>query len=160
MSAERFIVEQGEYTFFEGASSEDIRQSRKINVSGEILPLRELSKCVYAKNYDGKYNTKMCYSKKLEQHYMQGGGLLYNRCVIGDAKHIELVCASNSNSGNITVGLNGKKLCEVLVKPTVDITKFDTVTAELCLDEIDSEKPGMLSISMPEQISLLSFKVY
>lgn len=159
-ASERFIVEQGEYTFFEGASSEDIRQSVKLYVGGEALPLRQLSKCVYAKNYDGKFNTKMCYSKKLEQHYMQGGGLIYNRCAIGDAKHIELVCASNSNSGNVTVSLDGKKLCEVLVKPTVDITRFDIVTAELCLDGIDSKKPGTLCISMPEQISLLSFRVY
>lgn len=46
-----------------GASSEDIRLTKTIDVSGEIIPPRELCKGIKAKNYDGKYGTKMKYSK-------------------------------------------------------------------------------------------------
>ena len=163
VSRERFAVEQGRYTFMAGASSEDIRLTKTINVSGEKIPPRELCKGIFAKNYDGKYNTKMKYSKKLEQHYMLGGGLIYNNCVLGDADSIEIVCGSRVNTGKITVRYGGKTLCEAEVKPTVDVTEFDTVTAQFdkaVLAGIDREKPAVFELWMPEQIYMLSFRTY
>lgn len=163
VSRERFAVEQGRYTFMAGASSDDIRLTKTINVSGEKIPPRELCKGIFAKNYDGKYNTKMKYSKKLEQHYMLGGGLIYNNCVLGDADSIEIVCGSRVNTGKITVRYGGKTLCEAEVKPTVDVTEFDTVTAQFdkaVLAGIDREKPAVFELWMPEQIYILSFRTY
>ncbi len=163
VSRERFAVEQGRYTFMAGASSEDIRLTKTIEVSGEKIPPRELCKGIFAKNYDGKYNTKMKYSKKLEQHYMLGGGLIYNNCVLGDADSIEIVCGSRVNTGKITVRYGGKTLCEAEVKPTVDVTEFDTVTAQFdkaVLAGIDREKPAVFELWMPEQIYILSFRTY
>lgn len=163
VSRERFAVEQGRYTFMAGASSDDIRLTKTIEVSGEKIPPRELCKGIFAKNYDGKYNTKMKYSKKLEQHYMLGGGLIYNNCVLGDADSIEIVCGSRVNTGKITVRYGGKTLCEAEVKPTVDVTEFDTVTAQFdkaVLAGIDREKPAVFELWMPEQIYILSFRTY
>ncbi len=163
VSRERFAIEQGRYTFMAGASSEDIRLTKTIEVSGEKIPPRELCKGIFAKNYDGKYNTKMKYSKKLEQHYMLGGGLIYNNCVLGDADSIEIVCGSRVNTGKITVRYGGKTLCEAEVKPTVDVTEFDTVTAQFdkaVLAGIDREKPAVFELWMPEQIYILSFRTY
>ncbi len=163
VSRERFTIEQGRYTFMAGASSDDIRLTKTIEVSGEKIPPRELCKGILAKNYDGKYNTKMKYSKKLEQHYMLGGGLIYNNCVLGDADSIEIVCGSRVNTGKITVRYGRKTLCEAEVKPTVDVTEFDTVTAQFDKDVlagIDREKPVVFELSMPEQIYILSFRTY
>lgn len=163
VSRERFAIEQGRYTFMAGASSEDIRLTKTIDASGEKIPPRELCKGIPAKNYDGKYNTKMQYSKKLEMHYMLGGGLIYNNCVLGDATNIEIVCGSRVNGGKITVKYGGKTLCEAEVKPTVDITRFDTVTVKLdgeVLKEIDRDKPAVFELWMPEQIYILSFRAY
>lgn len=163
VSRERFAIEQGRYTFMTGASSEDIRLMKTIDVSGEKIPPRELGKGILAKNYDGKYNTKMQYSKKLEMHYMLGGGLIYNNCVLGDAENIEIVCGSRVNGGKITVKYGGKMLCEAEVKPTVDITRFDTVTVKLdgeVLESIDRDKPAVFELWMPEQIYILSFRAY
>ena len=163
VSRERFTIEQGRYTFMAGASSDDIRLTKTIEVSGEKIPPRELYKGILAKNYDGKYNTKMKYSKKLEQHYMLGGGLIYNNCVLGDADSIEIVCGSRVNTGKITVRYGRKTLCEAEVKPTVDVTEFDTVTAQFDKDVlagIDREKPAVFELSMPEQIYILSFRTY
>ena len=163
VSRERFAIEQGRYTFMAGASSEDIRLTKTIEVSGEKIPPRELCKGIFAKNYDGKYNTKMKYSKKLEQHYMLGGGLIYNNCVLGDADSIEIVCGSRVNTGKIIVRYGGKTLCEAEVKPTVDVTEFDTVTAQFdktVLAGIDREKPAVFELWMPEQIYMLSFRTY
>ncbi len=163
VSRERFAIEQGRYTFMAGASSEDIRLTKTIDASGEKIPPRELCKGIPAKNYDGKYNTKMQYSKKLEMHYMLGGGLIYNNCVLGDATNIEIVCGSRVNSGKITVKYGGKTLCEAEVKPTVDITRFDTVTVKLdgeVLKETDRDKPAVFELWMPEQIYILSFRAY
>lgn len=163
VSRERFTIEQGRYTFMAGASSEDIRLTKTIDASGEKIPPRELCKGIPAKNYDGKYNTKMQYSKKLEMHYMLGGGLIYNNCVLGDATNIEIVCGSRVNGGKITVKYGGKTLCEAEVKPTVDITRFDTVTVKLdgeVLESIDRDKPAVFELWMPEQIYILSFRAY
>lgn len=163
VSRERFAIEQGRYTFMAGASSEDIRLTKTIDASGEKIPPRELCKGIPAKNYDGKYNTKMQYSKKLEMHYMLGGGLIYDNCVLGDATNIEIVCGSRVNSGKITVKYGGKTLCEAEVKPTVDITRFDTVTVKLngeVLESIDRDKPAVFELWMPEQIYILSFRAY
>lgn len=163
VSRERFTIEQGRYTFMAGASSDDIRLTKTIEVSGEKIPPRELYKGILAKNYDGKYNTKMKYSKKLEQHYMLGGGLIYNNCVLGDADSIEIVCGSRVNTGKITVRYGRKTLCEAEVKPTVDVTEFDTVTAQFDKDVlagIDREKPAVFELSMPAQIYILSFRTY
>lgn len=163
VSRERFAIEQGRYTFMAGASSEDIRLTKTIDASGEKIPPRELCKGIPAKNYDGKYNTKMQYSKKLEMHYMLGGGLIYNNCVLGDATNIEIVCGSRVNGGKITVKYGGKTLCEAEGKPTVDITRFDTVTVKLdgeVLESIDRDKPAVFELWMPEQIYILSFRAY
>lgn len=163
VSRERFAIEQGRYTFMAGTSSEDIRLTKTIDASGEKIPPRELCKGIPAKNYDGKYNTKMQYSKKLEMHYMLGGGLIYNNCVLGDATNIEIVCGSRVNGGKITVKYGGKMLCEAEVKPTVDITRFDTVTVKLngeVLESIDRDKPAVFELWMPEQIYILSFRAY
>ena len=163
VSRERFAIEQGRYTFMAGTSSEDIRLTKTIDASGEKIPPRELCKGIPAKNYDGKYNTKMQYSKKLEMHYMLGGGLIYNNCVLGDATNIEIVCGSRVNGGKITVKYGGKTLCEAEVKPTVDITRFDTVTVKLdgeVLESIDRDKPAVFELWMPEQIYILSFRAY
>ena len=163
VSRERFTIEQGRYTFMAGASSDDIRLTKTIEVSGEKIPPRELCKSILAKNYDGKYNTKMKYSKKLEQHYMLGGGLIYSNCVLGDADSIEIVCGSRVNTGKITVRYGRKTLCEAEVKPTVDVTEFATVTAQFDKDVlagIDREKPAVFELSMPEQIYILSFRTY
>ena len=163
VSRERFAIEQGRYTFMAGASSEDIRLTKTIDASGEKIPPRELCKGIPAKNYDGKYNTKMQYSKKLEMHYMLGGGLIYNNCVLGDATNIEIVCGSRMNGGKITVKYGGKTLCEAEVKPTVDITRFDTVTVKLdgeVLKGTDRDKPAVFELWMPEQIYILSFRAY
>ena len=163
VSRERFAIEQGRYTFMAGSSSEDIRLIKTIDVSGEKIPPRELCKGIFAKNYDGKYNTKMKYSKKLEHHYMLGGGLIYNNCVLGDADSIEIVCGSRVNTGKIIVRYGGKTLCEAEVKPTVDVTEFETVTAQFdktVLAGIDREKPAVFELWMPEQIYILSFRTY
>lgn len=163
VSRERFAVEQGRYTFMAGASSEDIRLTKTIDVSGEKIPPRELCKGIKAKNYDGKYGAEMKYSKKLEQHYMLGGGLIYNNCVLGDADSIEIVCGSRVNTGKITVRYGGKTLCEAEVKPTVDVTEFETVTAQFdkaVLAGIDREKPAAFELWMPEQIYILGFRTY
>lgn len=163
VSRERFAIEQGRYTFMAGASSEDIRLMKTIEISGEKIPPRELCKGVLAKNYDGKYNTKMQYSKKLEQHYMLGGGLIYNNSVLGDADSMEIVCGSRVNGGKITVRYGGVTLCEVSVEPSVDVTRFDIVTAEFdkaALEKIDRSKPDVFELSMPEQIYILRFRAY
>ena len=49
------------------------------------------------------------------------------------------------------------------MKPTVDVTEFETVTAQIdkaVLAGIDREKPAVFELWMPEQIYILGFRTY
>jgi len=61
------------------------------------------------------------------------------------------------------VRYGGETLCEAEVKPTVDVTEFETVTAQFdkaVLAGIDREKSAAFELWMPEQIYILGFRTY
>lgn len=52
VSRDRFCVESGEYRLLIGSSSEDIRMESNLQIEGEIIPHRDLTKLTYAENYN------------------------------------------------------------------------------------------------------------
>lgn len=52
VTRDRFCVESGAYKLMIGSSSEDIRMESMIQVMGERIPHRDLTKLTYAENYD------------------------------------------------------------------------------------------------------------
>ena len=52
VTRDRFCVETGVYKLFIGSSSERFRIESTIQVEGETIPPRDLTKLTYAENYD------------------------------------------------------------------------------------------------------------
>ncbi len=155
--SEQFKVEDGCYEFYAASSSADIRQTKTVNIKGETIPPRNLKDGVKAINYDMQFGSEMQYSKSLCRHYMKGGALLYNNCVLNGAKRLCVICSSEAQSGDISVSLCGKEICKITVPPTVNLERFVTLQKELDLSDT-GDSSGPLQLSMPGQIRLISFK--
>ncbi len=82
VTREKLCVESGSYTIMVGASSADIRCEKAVEISGEVIPPRDLGICIKAKNYDGKDNISMDFSFDLNDHYVicgdWGGNLVFD----------------------------------------------------------------------------------
>lgn len=68
----KMIVEDGSYTFFAGASSQDIRLTAELHISGEKISLRGDS--FEAQSFDKGNNLGISYSRKAAQHYIVPNG--------------------------------------------------------------------------------------
>ena len=68
----KMIVEDGSYTFFAGASSQDIRLTAELHISGEKISLRGDS--FEAQSFDKGNNLGISYSRKAAQHYIVHNG--------------------------------------------------------------------------------------
>ena len=68
----KMIVEDSSYTFFAGASSQDIRLTAELHISGEKISLRGDS--FEAQSFDKSNNLGISYSRKAAQHYIVPNG--------------------------------------------------------------------------------------
>lgn len=162
VSQERFAVEDGEYTFMVGASSDDIRDSITMHVDGEVIPQRDLSVETKAINYDDKNQAKMLWSKKLEAHYMTpsgfSGDLIFKNCCM-DGNVLELNASSWERAQNITVlaECDGKsqKLGELMVAPTDSRDDFKKLLLPIAPEFACAD----LHIILQGSVALLSIRI-
>ncbi len=154
VTREKSCTESGDYTFMAGASCEDIRQKVRIYIEGEAIPARDMTLVTKAINYDRKANTKMLYSHRGEFHYMHTGMLFFDNADIKNSSRVQLVCGSTVGKGCITLQLNGKKLCEADIPPSIDVEDFVTVTADIDTSEITSGETGTLSVALSRYATL------
>ncbi len=157
VTREKLTVESGEYTFFCGASSLDIRCRADAEIHGETIPPRDMFKYTKAKNYDRKNGCVMRWSKSLRQHYMSGGTLFFDTARLNGAKAIELYLCNNCGKGELTVSLNGKEAARITAAACPYPDKFIKYRAPLNTD--GSENYGTLSIYIPNQTGLLKFRL-
>ena len=75
VTREKLCVEAGDYTFMAGPNSRDILVSKTVNIRGEIIPIRRLTKQTPAILYDDKSGVKMLFSKALNTHYLATSGM-------------------------------------------------------------------------------------
>lgn len=132
----RFCVEAGEYTFMAASSSENIRISRKMTVSGETIPPRNLGKMTRAVDYDDKDGVKMCYSKSLLRHYISSSAwesvLRFNTACC-DFGSVEIYAATDVSTGKIKVCIDSldNAVAEITVPPTLSGDNFIPLSADL-----------------------------
>lgn len=110
---EKFTVESGDYTFYAGSSSADIRVQKSLFVKGETVPERSLGKTTPAINYNGKKQVKMCWSKELEKHYILGNGwnseFYFNNVAFDNVGEVVVKASLNSGEGKIEFYLDDNK---------------------------------------------------
>ena len=109
-----------------------------------------MTKLTKAINYDNKFGTKMKYSKKDEEHYMLGGGLVFKDCDLGDSDKIRLICGSIVGEGKITAELDGEIIAEVTVPPSVNVERFFDITEAITTEK----KKGNLTVSLTGNTTL------
>ena len=154
VSREKRCVEQGSYTFMAGASSEDIRLTQQVAVSGDVIPPRDLSKKICLKNYDRIRNAKMRFSYNKNDWYMQsgdwGGSIILKNADFSGYACAEVQAAAPCNGGKLSVYAGEMLLGETKVHPSACHDDFYVYPIPLerfiGIADLRLELQGMLSV--------------
>jgi beta-glucosidase len=124
----RFVVESGMYRFHIGASSEDIRETVDVEVTGEVIPPRSFAKATPAINCDNKREVFLRYAPKCERHYihapMWAGALDYYDTDTEGVSGIEVTASIDVNEGKIGVVYGDNLIGEVIIPAAACPTEF------------------------------------
>ena len=154
VSREKRCVEQGDYTFMAGASSADIRLTQQIQVSGDVIPPRDLAKKTCLKNYDRIRNAKMRFSYEKNDWYMQsgdwGGSVILKRADLCGYTCAEVQAAAPCVAGTLSVYAGETLLGETEVRPSACPDDFAVYHIPLerfsGIADLRLELKGMLSV--------------
>ncbi len=154
VTREKFCTESGAYTFFIGASSEDIRCETVLNITGETIPPRDMSKVTKAKNYDGKDNVTLEFSYDKNDHYAisgdWGGSLVYDDADMNGYTRAEILCAAPCAGKKLEIYAGEKLIGSADIAPSPKKDGFSLY--EIPLEKVNGVMPlrlypgGMLSI--------------
>lgn len=124
VSREKFAVEKGKYLFMVGPSSENLPLSKEADISGEVIPPRDLGRAVKAINYDESRGSKMKFSKYGGFWYMSGGEVVFNRSRLAGGRAIQLKYATTGRSGRLKVLFGDETICEEILPATASESEF------------------------------------
>ena len=145
------IVEGCRCTFMAGASSEDIRLTAELEITGEKLSQRPVRFDACA--YDRSESTKMLYSKRLEKSYLHTTGwsskTYYSGIDFSAYKRISLYVSSLIGEREVSAFCGGSEV-RFKVSPCDSFDDMLTISADLP-EGIESDE---LCVSMPGDCSL------
>ena len=154
VTREKYCIESGSYTFMAGASSEDIRCEMTIDIVGEEIPPRDMSKITKAKNYDGKDNVTLDFSYDKNDHYAVsgdwGGSLVYNDADMKDYTKAEILCAAPVGGKKLEIYAGEKLIGSADIAPSPKKDGYSLYT--IPLEKVSGVMPlrlylgGMLSV--------------
>ena len=148
----RMLIEDCDCIFMAGASSEDIRCSAGLHISGEKLGLRFGS--FAALSFESAKGVEMRYSKRCKESYLcckgWGSAITYGGVPFSGKKQIVLTAASLMGTREFTLTVNGEKL-------TVRVPACDSYDsfAECAAALPESISDGELTVEMPGDCCLL-----
>ena len=154
VTREKYCTESGSYTFMIGASSEDIRCEKTIDITGEEIPPRDMSQTTKAKNYDGKDNVTLDFSYDKNDHYAVsgdwGGSLVYKDADMKDYTAAEILCAAPVGGKKLEIYAGEKLIGSADIAPSPRKDGFSLYT--IPLEKVRGVMPlrlylgGMLSV--------------
>ena len=151
LRAGKMIVEGCRCTFMAGASSEDIRLTAELEITGEKLSQRPVRFDACA--YDRSESTKMLYSKRLEKSYLHTTGwsskTYYSGIDFSAYKRISLYVSSLIGEREVSAFCGGSEV-RFKVSPCDSFDDMLTISADLP-EGIESDE---LCVSMPGDCSL------
>ena len=122
VTREKLCTESGIYTFSAGASCLDIRCTAEVQIAGEEIPPRDMSKPVKAKNYDGKDNIALDFSYDKNDHYVisgdWGGNLVFSSVMMDNYTCAEILCAAPCMRKKFEIYADGKLIGSTDIKPS------------------------------------------
>ncbi|MGN0665446.1 MAG: glycoside hydrolase family 3 C-terminal domain-containing protein [Huintestinicola sp.] len=152
----KMMVESGEYLFYAGASSGDIRSEAVLHIIGEEIGLRDSR--FDAECFDSSNNFRISYSVKLKRHYIcvkgWGGTALYKGVDLGNKKSLTIYASSVIGKGSITVDFGSGNTASVEVMPSMCYDDFSAYSVDVPENAGDT-----LVVSAGENVSVLEFVV-
>ena len=159
VTREKNCTESGIYTFSAGASCLDIRCTAEIEILGEKIPPRDMSKPVKAKNYDGKYNISLDFSYDKNDHYVisgdWGGSIIFDGAMLDDYSAAEIFCAAPCAGKKLEIYAGEKLIGSADIKPSPKKDGFELY--RIPLERVSGVMP--LRIYMNGQLSVYSIQL-
>ena len=148
----RMLIEECDCVFLAGASSEDIRCTAELHMSGERIGLRP--DCFSALSFESAEGAEMRYSKKYKASYLHcnswGADITYGGVPFSGKKQLILTASSLMGSREFTLNASGEKL--TVTVPACD--SYDSFT-QCSVDLPESIVSGDLTVRMPGDACLL-----
>jgi len=137
VTREKFVVESGRYDLMVGASSGDIRATRTVQVRGEVIPARNLSRTTAAQNFDDYQGVTLVDTSKADGTSV--GAVAGNWVSYADAdlRRPTTFTARVANAGaatSVQVRLGsptGKLLGTAAIPATGDVYTYTDISASL-----------------------------
>jgi len=162
VTRQKFTVESGAYKFYAGASSKDIRCSATVQILGEKIPPRNMSKVTPAVDYDNKRAVTLRYEPKREQHYVHASAfngssaLDYYDVQLAGATGVEVSASIDVNEGKILVYAKDCLVGEIEIPAAACPTEFKK---RRCRFKTPLKGTGKLTLKMPQYVNLLNVKL-
>lgn len=124
------LVERGTYTFWAAASSRDLRKSLTLELPGETIPLRDLSKPTLVKNYDEKDGmfSRLWYSHKFCDW---GGSFIFRNATFENYTKAEILAAAPCEACEVKLYAGDTLLSTKKVSPSRSMDDFQCITIPL-----------------------------
>lgn len=123
----KMITENGEYLFFVGASSADLRLEQSLAISdGEYLGVRSFE--FEAQSYDEGVNIRIFYSKNYLRHYIRAvhgnGKAVYKGVNLSGVSRIKITAQSTHRAADLQVHFDDKHISSLTLIPSDSFDDF------------------------------------
>ncbi len=138
VSREKFCLETGGYEIMVGAGSGNICYSETVEIFGETVPPRDLTKETEAQLYDEQQNTEIHIDPVTAVSHVRGlkweNVLVYKNVDFNGAKSITVSAAAVIDPKKIAFSADWNKLAEIEIASSDGYTDFREYTAEISAD--------------------------
>jgi beta-glucosidase len=159
----KFAVETGKYRFCAASTSEDIRASADIKITGEKIPPRNLCKKTQAINYDDKRGVKILWDRERCTHYISASApMAWNSMLdfydvnLDGVSGIEVTASTDIGESKINIFAAGKEVGEVGIPANAKPTGFKKYRQKFNKPLKGCKK---LSLGLGGGVNLLEFRL-
>jgi len=158
----KFAVETGKYKFAVSSSSEDVRATTELQIQGEVIPPRNMSKSTPAINYDNKREIHLRYCPSLEQHYVHAqafngsSAIEFYNVDFENISGIQVAASCDANEVKVDVWVKNKQVGEVIIPACACPTEFKKYK---CKFKKVLKGTGTLALKFPQYVNLLDVKL-
>lgn len=159
VTREKLCTESGVYTFSAGASCLDIRCTADIEIIGEEIPPRDMSKPVKAKNFDSKNNVTLDFSYDKNDHYAVsgdwGGDITFDSAMLDNYEYAEVLCAAPCGGKKLEIYAGEELIGSTDIKPSPQKDGFELY--KIPLVRVNGTMP--LRLHLNGQLSVYSIQL-
>lgn len=150
-------IEDADYTFYAGGSSEDLKLSQNIHIDGYTIKNRP--DYFTADSFDKGNNVRITYSKNLLRNFVKvagwGGTVSYEGVVFEGRKKLSVTAVSTCGPSTLTADFEGEKT-ETKLFPSNSADDFKEYILEI---PENVKSVGKLSLSSGDNTAILDIKL-